>query len=396
MTAAVIITICILLLIAYLFDVTARSTRIPSVILLLVLGWLSQNAATFFNIPVPDLSGALPVLGTIGLILIVLEGTIELELNPEKKKTIILSQIMAAAPMLAGTALIAWLLWSYHPGPPHHWRPYVLNAIPFCIISSAIAIPSSRGLGASNREFVIYESSTSDVLGILLFNFVLVNDSFGLHTYAVFGGEFLLMMAVSLAATIGLTYLLGRIRHPIKYGPIIIIVILIYGISKAYHLPGLIFIMLFGLFLGNLKQVKKLRWGKKMNYEKLNQEVHRLSELLAEAAFLIRSLFFILFGFLIQTRELLNPDSLVLAVVISGILILLRLAFLKLAGLPAAPLLYLSPRGLITILLFLSIEPADFVPGVDRSLIIQVIMISALFMMTGLLQAKNDSGASEK
>jgi hypothetical protein len=47
-------------------------------------------------------------------------------------------------------------------------------------------------------------------------------------------------------------------------------------------------------------------------------------------------------------------------------------------------------------LLFLSIEPADFVPGVDRSLIIQVIMISALFMMTGLLQAKNDSGASEK
>jgi Kef-type K+ transport system membrane component KefB len=36
----VIITICALLLIAYLFDLTSSKSKIPSVILLLLLGWL--------------------------------------------------------------------------------------------------------------------------------------------------------------------------------------------------------------------------------------------------------------------------------------------------------------------------------------------------------------------
>jgi hypothetical protein len=39
---------------------------------------------TFFDINLPDLTATLPVLGTIGLILIVLEGSLELELNRSK------------------------------------------------------------------------------------------------------------------------------------------------------------------------------------------------------------------------------------------------------------------------------------------------------------------------
>jgi hypothetical protein len=37
-----------------------------------------------FDINLPDLTATLPVLGTIGLILIVLEGSLELELNRSK------------------------------------------------------------------------------------------------------------------------------------------------------------------------------------------------------------------------------------------------------------------------------------------------------------------------
>ena len=47
MTNAIIITICCLLLIVYLFDLTASRTRIPSVILLLLLGWAVKLAAQF-------------------------------------------------------------------------------------------------------------------------------------------------------------------------------------------------------------------------------------------------------------------------------------------------------------------------------------------------------------
>ena len=45
----------------------------------------------------------------------------------------------------------------------------VLAAIPFAVISSAVAIPSSAGLADRVREFVIYESSLSDILGVLVF-----------------------------------------------------------------------------------------------------------------------------------------------------------------------------------------------------------------------------------
>jgi Kef-type K+ transport system membrane component KefB len=71
-----------LLLVAYLFDLTASRTQIPSVILLLVLGWFAET--TLLDIEIPDLTSTLPILGTIGLILIVLEGSLELELNKSK------------------------------------------------------------------------------------------------------------------------------------------------------------------------------------------------------------------------------------------------------------------------------------------------------------------------
>jgi len=64
MTSAIIIVICTLLLFAYFFDLTASRTRIPSVVLLLALGWAVRQLTNSFDIQVPDLSASLPFLGT--------------------------------------------------------------------------------------------------------------------------------------------------------------------------------------------------------------------------------------------------------------------------------------------------------------------------------------------
>ena len=69
----IVIAVCVLLLLAYVFDITASKTKIPSVILLLLLGYASAQGSKLLGIEIPDLSVILPVLGTIGLILIVLE-----------------------------------------------------------------------------------------------------------------------------------------------------------------------------------------------------------------------------------------------------------------------------------------------------------------------------------
>ena len=94
MTTAIIITICAMLLLAYVFDITSPHTKVPSVILLLLLGWLVKQLSVMFEIPVAGLDPLLPILGSVGLILIVLEGALELELNAAKKKLIIRSVIL--------------------------------------------------------------------------------------------------------------------------------------------------------------------------------------------------------------------------------------------------------------------------------------------------------------
>jgi len=78
MTLTIIIIFCSLLLFAYLFDITSSKTKIPSVILLLLLGWMVKQLTMLFEFDIPDLTSVLPVFGTIGLILIVLEGSLEL------------------------------------------------------------------------------------------------------------------------------------------------------------------------------------------------------------------------------------------------------------------------------------------------------------------------------
>jgi hypothetical protein len=64
---------------------------------------------------------------------------------------------------------------------------------------------------------------------------------------------------------------------------------------------------------------------------------------------------------------------------------LLRFIQLKASGLRLRNLLFIAPRGLITILLYLSILPEDKLPLVNEPVIIQVIVITSLFMMPGVI-----------
>jgi cell volume regulation protein A len=380
----IIISLCLLLLVAYLFDLTAAMTKIPSVILLLLLGWIVREATFLFSIDVPDLSPTLPVLGTIGLILIVLEGSLELELNKSKIGLIKKSSLGAFLPLIILAFSLAYLL-HYFGGYP--FKDSLTNAIPFCVISSAIAIPSVRNLSSSQKEFIIYESSLSDIFGVIFFNFIIYNTSFGLETFGYFCLEILLIIAISFVATILLSFLLKKIDHHIKFVPIILLIILIYEISKIFHLPALIFILVFGLSIGNLDELKHFKWIQnfKLDLLLLNKEVSKFKELTIEATFLVRALFFLLFGYLIKTSEIVNVDTLVWSVgIVLGVFIL-RIIQLKISKIPLFPLLFVAPRGLITILLFLSIAPENKILIINKSVIIQVILLTAFIMMLGLM-----------
>lgn len=390
----IVIIVCILLLIAYVFDITTTATRIPTVILLLLLGWLTQQAVSYFAFKTPDLTPLLSIMGTVGLILIVLEGALELDFNISKFTIVRKSFFGVLIPLLIMAFALAGAFVYLEATT---WKTALTNAIPLCIISSAIAIPSARNLDAATKEFVTYESSLSDIIGVIAFNFIALNESIKPLTGIRFTGELLFIIFISLVATIGLALLLHKITHHVKFAPIILLIILIYAVSKIYHLPGLIFILLFGLFLGNIEKLKHYKWMNWINIDELKNEVHKFKDLTSEATFMVRSVFFILFGFLINTAELLDIATLEWSVSTVLFIFIIRYMQLRLLKLPVYPLLFVAPRGLITILLFLSISSSASISIVSKAYITQTILITALVMMFGLMATSgNGKNGSHK
>lgn len=388
MTTAFILSICVLLLLAYFFDLTASITKIPSVILLLLLGWLAQQTCYFFDIKMPNLEILLPILGTVGLILIVLDGALELQLNKERIPIVKSSFWMAILPM-AFMAIVFTVFIKYTQDTT--FKIALTNIIPMCIISSAVAIPTVKSFSKYTKEFVIYESSFSDIIGVLFFNFMALNAVINFTSVGMFIIQFILIIVVSFFSILGLSFLLNKIDHHIKYMPIILIVILIYTISKSFHLPALLFILLFGLFLGNIDELNRFQFLQILKPDSLKNEINKFKEIVIEATFLIRALFFILFGFLIHTDEVFNSDTIYWSIGIVFSIFVIRYLFMKLLKIPSDNnILYVAPRGLITVLLILSMDKESSLYFVNNSLLIQVILLSSLFMMFGLMFSKKD------
>jgi NhaP-type Na+/H+ or K+/H+ antiporter len=375
-------------LVAYVFDITASKTKIPSVILLLLLGFGTKVLSENLDISVPNLQPILPILGTTGLILIVLEGSLELEINKSKLPIILKSSLVALLPLLIISLGLAYYL---HFTVNISLKLALASTIPIGIISSAIAIPSAKNLLKNHKEFVTYESSLSDIFGVVFFNFITLNDNIGSNTFGEFLLQLIAMLAISFAATLLLAVFLNKIKQHIKFIPIIILVLLIYGISKLFHLPALIFILLFGLFIGNMDELRHYKFIQKFHPVNFSKEVHKLREITTELAFLIRALFFMLFGFLIDIAEVLNTATILFAICITLAIFLVRYIVLTIFKIQSNPLVFIAPRGLITILLFLSIPLSQQIEQIDKSLITQIIILSALIMMVGLIQYKKPS-----
>ena len=89
-TLSILIVLPLLIIFSYLFDLIARKQNFLSVILLMFTGIFVRVGTTIYGVNEFDfLNNLIPVLGTIGLILIVLEGALELEITVEKLPVII-------------------------------------------------------------------------------------------------------------------------------------------------------------------------------------------------------------------------------------------------------------------------------------------------------------------
>lgn len=389
LTYWILIVFSLLVVLSYFFDWVARKSKFPSVLLLIVTGVLLQLGCAHFAIALPALDAMLPTLGTIGLILIVLEGALELQFAPSKLPVIRRAFFAALLILLLSWAGVAALIW-YISG--EGWRLCLLNAVPYAVISSAIAIPSVAGLTESKKEFIVYESSFSDILGIVLFNFVLANSEVTGTSFLNLGIDVTAVLVLAVVFSLVLLYTMGSIKHHVKFFLLLAILVLVYALGKIYHLSTLIIVLVFGLLVSNASLVKNAFFRKHFLYDNLDADLHQFFHLTAESAFLMRTFFFVLFGFTMQPGALLQPSLLLTGIFFFALLLGVRFLYLRVfSPREVLPAVFIMPRGLISILLFYSIPETERIAASGQPVLLFIVIATSVLMTAGLLQKQPES-----
>ena len=387
MTNYIILAFCIVIVLSYIFDITAKFSKIPGVIFLIAMGVGIRIFSDASGLETPDFEPFLPVLGTLGLIMIVMEASLDIELKKNKKSIIVKSISSAFILLVVFVTIFSYILVRFLG---FSLRDSLLNSIPLGIISSSIAIPAAANLNSGDKEFVVYESSFSDIFGIMVFDMVLLSHGTIGGTIFKFALDGIFTLIIALLSTAALAFLLHRTKYHVNYVIILTSIILIYSLAKLIHLPALLLVLIFGLVLSNNKFLENNFVKKFIDFTKFRNDISSFRKILGELTFLVRSFFFIMFGYYTEINNLINPQNLLIASGIAFGLILLRWIFFRqVLRLPAIPLVFFTPRGLITILLFLSIPVESKIPLVSEEIITLVILMTIIVLTIGnILQKK--------
>ena len=382
-TEEVLIVICSLIVLSYLFSIVSKYIRIPSVLLLLFAGIGFRVLTDFYALDISFSDQLIESLGVVGLIMIVLEAGLDLKVGKDKIKLIRDSFFSALIIFVISAVLLTYIL-NYWLGEP--LNKCLVYAIPLSIMSSSIVIPSINPLSAHKKEFLVYEASFSDIIGIIVFNYFTAGDIFEWRSIGMFGVNIGLSIILSVLLSFLLLIILAKTKLNIKFFLIFSLLILIYAGGKIFHLPSLIIILAFGLLINNWE---KLKWKKVLHYfphEQVESLRHLLHSVTAETSFLIRTFFFLLFGFSISLRFLSEKEVILVGSLIVVALFIVRILYLRFfVRTNLFPESFFIPRGLITIVLFYKIPDHLKLSTFNDGILFYIILTTSIIMALGMI-----------
>lgn len=381
-----IIGISLIIILSYFFNVISQKTNIPSVLMLIVLGILIKQGMNFMGISAgKQLFSLLELLGIVGLIMIVLEAALDLHLTKEKWPIIWKSFSVALLSLLLSTAAIAYIINYFIIDD---FFTCIIYAVPLSIMSSAIIIPSVGGLGEEKKEFMVYEGTFSDILGIMVFYFLIGNAGADNAQVVVWDvvSNISITIILSVLISYGLVLIFQKMNSQVKLFLLISVLLILYSVGKLFHLSSLLIILIFGLVLNNHNIFFKGILKKWLHPKKVTGILHDFHLVTMETAFVVRTFFFVLFGITITLASLLNLEVALISLGILAALYIVRILVVKLfVQKDINPQIWLAPRGLITILLFFAI-PAEYQTDTfDSGILLYTIIISCIIMAASLV-----------
>ena len=383
-----IIGAALIVVLSYLFSIISQKTAVPSVILLIILGFFSKR---FFNIGVDDIDWIFPleILGIVGLMLIVLEGALDLKLSRKRWPMIWKSGLIAFVSLIVNVYAFTYGIRLLIPNLD--FLTAFIYAIPLSIISSAIVIPSVNQLDEEKREFLIYESTLSDIFGLILFYTVINNvgtsevSKIGFSVISNIGGTLILSVVLSYAMII----MFQRINTQVKLFLFISVLLLLYAVGKVFHLSSLLIILVFGLILENRHIFFSGIMKKFLKENEVKQVLADFKLLTAESAFVVRTFFFFVFGLSITVAGIFKTKVVVGAIAFLIIMYLVRWALFKLVvKRDYLPEVFIAPRGLISVLLYFAIPDEFLINDFETGILLFIILGSGIMMAWALVHYK--------
>lgn len=374
--------VCGLIIVSYVFTIVNRLTRIPSVLLLLGLGMFLRYLSDSYGLAILVPKSLIEFLGIIGLIMIVLEAGLDLKVTKDHLPLVRRSFLSALIIFVFSSLSVAGILFWWDNGTPFiHCLVY---AIPLSIVSSAVVLPSVSHLEHEKKEFLIYEASFSDIIGILFFNLFTAAVNVGINEILWFCSSIIIAILLSILICFILMWLLINNRISVKFFLSFAVLITIYVGGKILHLPSLIVILMFGLVMNNWVLVRWKPLKRFFSDESVENEAQFLKSITTESSFLIRTFFFVLFGFGITLDYFMNMQVIQLGLLIVVLLIFLRFVYLRLVHkYNLLPELFYIPRGLITVLLFYKIPEWQRINSFDEGVLFFVILATGIILMLG-------------
>ena len=399
----IIIAASLIIILSYIFQRFSEKSNIPSVLLLIFLGIIGREVIGLFGVEketILDIFARikiLEVLGTLGLILIVLEAALELKIAKEKYTLIAKSFVIALVGLLLCMFSIAGVL--YYSFSEMGWSVALIYATPLSILSSAIVIPSVVNLNEEDEEFHIYESTFSDILGIMVFYF-LIELLEPTNSDMLVLGDFTFSLVVTIVTSVILSYILiyvfQNLETKVKLFLMIAVLFLLFSVGKLMHLSSLLVILVFGLVLNNYKLffVGKLKkYLRPLAIENIKETFLMIT---IESAFVIRTFFFVIFGFSIALSALLDFRVAIISAIILTLIYVTRIvSFLPYKHENFRQAITIAPRGLITLLLFYSIPQEFQFEGFKSGILLFIIIVTSLVMTSGLLKKKKTKNVDE-
>jgi Kef-type K+ transport system membrane component KefB len=395
----IIIGLCLLIVLSYFYNLIGRYLRIPSVLLLLGTGVLCKWLAVYYGLNIEIPTSVISIFGAVGLIIIVLEGALDIKFDKSKLRLLgsafLVCIFLVACATIGIASLIVYLLGS-------SWHNALLYGIALSVISSAIVIPTVESMVERTKEFMLYESVISDIIGILVFNIIAYNETnVSAGQYFNLSWQMVSMVIISIIFSLLMVWLLAKIKTKVRFYLIIALMILIYESGNLLHLSSLLLIMCFGLVLNNINLLDKYllnskspllaRTGKRI--EKTLQDAYTSIEgfkpMVLETSFVIRTFFFFMFGYSINLNGILQPQTLIFSGYILGIMYVLRFINLKFfTRSHVFPEILIYPRGLTTILLYYSIPQANRISVLNDNMFFTIVIMTNVLMMIGVIFSK--------